>query len=129
MLYNQIPLMLPPNLGNARQLAIYAGEKPAVPISVAALEQQAREILLPPAFDYVAGGAGAERTMAANLEAFSRFPIVPRMLRDVSVRDLSVELFGARIPAPVLLAPVGVQAILHAEAELPAALAAARWAC
>jgi len=63
--------------------------------------------------------------MRANLESFSRYPIVPRMLRDVSARDLSVDLFGVRIPAPILLAPVGVQGIIHSEGELPAARAAA----
>jgi isopentenyl diphosphate isomerase/L-lactate dehydrogenase-like FMN-dependent dehydrogenase len=117
--------MLPPNIGNTRQLEIYTGAKPAIPVSVAALEQKAREILPAPAFDYVAGGAGGERTMQANLEAFSRYPIVPRMLRDVAARDLSVDLYGARIPVPILLAPVGVQSIIHAEGELPAARAAA----
>jgi lactate 2-monooxygenase len=117
--------MLPPNIGNTRQLEIYSGAKPAVPISIAALEQKARDILPPPAFDYVAGGAGGERTMQANLDAFSHYPIVPRMLRDVSQRDLSVDLFGVRIPAPILLAPVGVQSIIHPEAEFPAARAAA----
>src|SRR5690242_1250970 len=117
--------MLPPNIGNARQFAIYTGTASAVPLSTDALEQQARETLPPSAFDYVAGGAGVERTMRANLDAFSRYPIVPRMLRDVSARDLSVDLFGTRIPAPILLAPVGVQGILHAEGELPAARAAA----
>jgi isopentenyl diphosphate isomerase/L-lactate dehydrogenase-like FMN-dependent dehydrogenase len=117
--------MLPPNIGNARQFAIYTGMKPSVPIAVADLERKAREILPEPAFDYVAGGAGGERTMATNLEAFSRYPIVPRMLRDVAARDLSVDLFGTRIPAPILFAPVGVQSIIHAEGELAAARAAA----
>jgi isopentenyl diphosphate isomerase/L-lactate dehydrogenase-like FMN-dependent dehydrogenase len=117
--------MIPPNIGNFRQFAIYTGAEPSVPVSVAALEQKAREMLPPPAFDYVAGGAGGERTMRANLDAFDRYPIVPRMLRDVSTRDLSVSLFGTRMPAPILLAPVGVQSIIHPEGELPAARAAA----
>jgi lactate 2-monooxygenase len=61
----------------------------------------------------------------ANREAFYRWRIVPRMFRDVSQRDLSVELFGAQLPAPVILGPVGVQGILHAEGELASARAAA----
>ncbi len=98
----------------------------SIPISLALLEQKAKEILSPPAFDYVAGGAGGEDTVRANREAFYRWRIVPRMLRDVSQRDLSVELFGVQLPAPVILGPVGVQGILHAEGELPSARAAAR---
>jgi lactate 2-monooxygenase len=77
------------------------------------------------AYDYVAGGAGGENTMRANLEAFYRWRIVPRMLRNVSQRDMSVELLGAKLPAPVLLGPVGVQGIVHRDAELASGRAAA----
>jgi lactate 2-monooxygenase len=77
------------------------------------------------AFAYVAGGAGAEETMWANRRAFERIAIVPRMLRDVSVRDTSVELLGRRLPAPVLLAPIGVLELAHREADVAAARAAA----
>jgi isopentenyl diphosphate isomerase/L-lactate dehydrogenase-like FMN-dependent dehydrogenase len=73
----------------------------------------------------VAGGAGGEDTVRANREAFYRWRIVPRMFRDVSQRDLSVELFGAQLPAPVILGPVGVQGILHPGGELASARAAA----
>lgn len=102
-----------------------AGQKTRVPVPLALLEQKAREVLSPEAYDYVAGGAGGEDTMRANLEAFRRWRIVPRMLRDVSRRNLSVELLGLRLPAPVLLAPVGVQSIVHPDAETAAARAAA----
>jgi lactate 2-monooxygenase len=77
------------------------------------------------AFAYVAGAAGAEETMRANRRAFERIAIVPRMLRDVSARDTTVELFGRRLPAPVLLAPIGVLELAHPEADLAAARAAA----
>ena len=97
----------------------------SVPVSLSLLEQKAKDVLSAPAFDYVAGGAGGETTMRANGEAFYRWRIVPRMLRDVSKRDLRVELFGEQLPAPVILGPVGVQGILHAEAELASARAAA----
>lgn len=96
-----------------------------MPVSLSLLEQKAREVLSPAAFDYVAGGASGEDTVRANREAFYRWRIVPRMLRDVSQRDLSVELFGVQLPAPVILGPVGVQGILHAEGELGSARAAA----
>jgi len=117
--------MLPPNFGAARQMEIYLGARPSVPVGLAALEEKAREALEPAAWDYVMGSAGGERTAAANLAAFERWPIVPRMQRDVGQRDLSIELWGARLPAPLLLGPVGVQGILHPEGELAAARAAA----
>src|SRR3954469_3253408 len=88
-----------------RQMQIYSamltGEKSAIPLPVAELEAAAGKILKPEAFDYVAGGAGGERTMRANLEAFDHWRIVPRMLRDVSQRDLSVEILEQKLPAPV----------------------------
>src|SRR6266849_1286979 len=115
--------------GAERELQIYAlglsGGKPSVPMPLSLLEQKGKEILSPRAYDYVAGGAGGEATMRANLEAFYGWRIVPRMLRDVSKRDLSVELFGARLPAPILLGPVGVQEIIHADADVASARAAA----
>ena len=77
------------------------------------------------AYDYVAGGAGGERTMRANLEAFDRWRIVPRMLRDVGERDLSVKILGHDLSAPVILAPLGVQGILHRDAEVATGCAAA----
>ena len=74
---------------------------------------------------YVCGGAGSEDTMRANLEAFRRWRIVPRVLRDLADRELAVELLGNELPAPVLLAPIGVQTLLHPEGELATARAAA----
>jgi lactate 2-monooxygenase len=115
--------------GPERELQIYTqgltGGKPAVPVPLDLLEQKAKEILAPRAYDYVAGGAGGEETMRANREAFYRWRIVPRMLRDVAKRDLSVELLGARLPAPILLGPVGVQEIIHGDADVASARAAA----
>lgn len=111
------------------QYEIYArgisGETPVLAVSTSELQEQARAKLSPEAYGYVAGGAGAERTMQANLDAFERWKIVPRMLRDVSERDLSGSLLGTAMSAPVLLAPVGVQSIVHPEAELGAARGAA----
>ena len=103
-----------------------AGERPTLPIAWAELEEAARESLDERAIAYIFGGAGSEDTMRANLEAFRRWRIVPRVLRqDLSVRDLSVDLLGTRIPAPVLLAPIGVQTLVHEEGELASARAAA----
>jgi len=115
--------------GPERELEIYAlglgGGKPSVPVPLELLEQKAKEILLPRAYDYVAGGAGGGDTMRANREAFYRCRIVPRMLRDVAKRDLSVEVLGARLPAPIFLGSVGVQEIVHKDADVASARAAA----
>jgi lactate 2-monooxygenase len=63
--------------------------------------------------------------MRANEAAFRRWRIVPRVLRDVSARDLSTTVLGTPIAAPLALAPVGVQSILHPDGELASARAAA----
>ena len=80
------------------------GKTPEQPVSVEELEREAGSVLSQAAYDYVAGGAGSEDTMRANLEAFRRCRIVPRYLRDVSRRDLGVELLGA---APAVADPAG----------------------
>jgi lactate 2-monooxygenase len=103
--------------GSERELQIYAmgssGAKRSLAISLELLEQKAKEVLSAQAYDYVAGGAGAEDTMRANREAFYRWQIVPRVLRDVSKRDLSAEILGTRLPAPVLLGPVGRKSFMR----------------
>src|SRR5207253_602557 len=84
-----------------------------------------RDALDPGAFGYIAGGAGGESTMRANLEAFERRRIRPRMLTGNVRRDVSVEVLGTRSEAPFLLAPVGVLSIAHPDGEVAAARAAA----
>jgi lactate 2-monooxygenase len=101
------------------------GETPSIPIAVAELESRAAEAMEPRAANYVFAGAGSQATMDANREAFERRRIVPRMLRDVAARDLSTTLLGTAMPAPLLLAPIGVQKIVHPEGELATARAAA----
>ena len=86
---------------------------------------RAREALEPGPFGYIAGGAGSEATMRANLEAFERRRLRPRMLGGHVERDLSVEVLGLRSPVPFLLAPIGVLSIAHADAERAVARAAA----
>ncbi|MCF3943366.1 alpha-hydroxy-acid oxidizing protein [Oceanobacillus sp. APA_J-2(6-2)] len=63
--------------------------------------------------------------MRENLKAFTGVEVVPRMLRDVEQRDLSINLFGQIYPSPILHAPIGVQSIIHKEGEVGSALAAA----
>ncbi|NGO80160.1 alpha-hydroxy-acid oxidizing protein [Streptomyces sp. YC504] len=101
------------------------GATPRLPTDLTRLEELAEHRLPPRAVGYVAGSAGSGTTAAANREALDRRRIVPRMLRDVSERDLSVEVLGRTLPAPLALAPVGVLSIMHPEGEKAAARAAA----
>jgi lactate 2-monooxygenase len=114
--------------GLRRQTSVYlggiSGRRPRVPIDAGRLEQEGRRRLRSDSYAYIAAGAGNERTLAANRAAFDRWRIVPRMLRDVSVRDTSVELFGRRLESPFLLAPIGVLELAHRDADLAVARAA-----
>jgi lactate 2-monooxygenase len=101
------------------------GETPTIPVAVAELERLAAGAMDERAANYVFAGAGSEDTMDANREAFRRRRIVPRMLRDVASRNLSTVLLGTAMPAPLLLAPIGVQKIVHPDGELATARAAA----
>jgi L-lactate dehydrogenase (cytochrome) len=101
------------------------GETPTIPVAVEELERAARKAMDERAANYVFAGAGSERTMRANRAAFERREIVPRMLRDVSDRDLSATVLGTAMPAPLLLAPIGVQKVVHEDGELATARAAA----
>jgi lactate 2-monooxygenase len=101
------------------------GEMPAIPVAVEELERSAREAMDERAANYVFAGAGAEDTMHANRAAFERHRIVPRMLRDVAERDLATTVLGTPMPAPLMLAPIGVQRVLHEDGELATARAAA----
>ena len=116
------------SIGRAVQGAIYAagafGHKPVVPVEPEKLYEAARERLSPEAFGYIAGSAGQHRTDKANQEAFSRYPIVPRMLRNVSQRPLGVTLFGEKYASPLLFAPIGVLEMAHPQAEIAVAEAA-----
>ena len=116
-------------IGRQRQADIYlgalSGARRSVPVDPARLEEAASKRMSPEAFAYIAGGAGLEETMRVNRDAFDRLRIVPRVLRDVSTRDTSVELFGRRLPGPFLLAPIGVLEMAHREADLAVARAAA----
>jgi L-lactate dehydrogenase (cytochrome) len=124
--------------GRARQGVIYAGgvvggpvrriklgRRPEVPTSWTGLEAEAARVMRPAAFAYVAGSAGLEDTAAANRAAFARHRIVPRPLRDVSERDLGVELFGRRLPAPLVLSPIGALELAHPGADVAVGRAAA----
>ncbi|MFJ4466599.1 lactate 2-monooxygenase [Streptomyces sp. NPDC089424] len=101
------------------------GAVPRLPTDLTRLEELAERRLGPGPVGYVAGSAGDGSTARANRAALRRRRIVPRMLRDVHERNLSVEVLGRVLPAPVALAPVGVLSIMHPDAECAAARAAA----
>ena len=111
--------------GSLVQNAIYLAGKAEWPVGPEDWEAAAESALDAGAFGYIAGGAGGESTMRANLEAFERRRLRPRMLTGNVVRELGVEVLGTRSPAPFLLAPVGVLSIAHADAEVGAARGAA----
>src|SRR3546814_13039550 len=80
-------------------------------MAFAELERRAEAAMSPEIWSYVAGGAGNEHTQDANVTAFERWGLMPRMLRGAAQRDVSVELFGTRFPTPLMLAPVGVSGL------------------
>ncbi|MGP4019354.1 alpha-hydroxy-acid oxidizing protein [Saccharopolyspora sp. 5N708] len=101
---------------------------PTMPMSFAELESRAAQAMPPTVLSYVAGGAGDEATQRANTDAFARWGLVPRMFVGATERDLSVELFGMRWPAPLFMAPVGVIGICEqgGHGDLATARASAR---
>lgn len=114
----------------AYQFSIYlagltSGSVPRLPTDLSRLEELVAERLAPEPVGYVAGSAGDGKTVRSNRSALDGYEIVPRMLRDVHDRDLSVELFGRTLSAPMALAPIGVLSIMHPCAEVAAARAAA----
>lgn len=115
--------------GPERQRSVYVqgvgGRTPRIPVDFDRLELAAEEAMSPEAFAYIRTGAGHEETMVSNRDGYRRWRIVQRVLRDVSERDLEIELLGRRLPSPLLLAPVGVLEMAHSDADLAVARAAA----
>ncbi len=112
------------------QMIIYgnslSGKTYDVPLSWKEWQEKAEAQLAAGPWWYVEGGAGEQETMSANRDAFLKYQIRPRMLRNVADRDIRVTLFGVSYPAPFLFAPIGVQSIIHHDAERAPARAAAK---
>ncbi len=123
-------ISVPPSrgFGVEHQMKIYwdglAHGAPSLPVSLDALRERARALLPPDAFAYI-GGAGAEKTMRANLADFDRWQIMPRMLTNIAQRSLATTIHGQPSAAPLIVAPIGLHELYHPEGELPAARAAA----
>jgi lactate 2-monooxygenase len=103
----------------------FAGRRPVVPPDWSLLEEKARQRMSPEAAAYIIGGAGRQDTIRQNRQDFGRWQIVPRMLRNVEATDTGVDLLGMTLPAPLLLAPIGVLEMVHPDADVAVARAAA----
>jgi len=112
-----------------RQRKIYldglAGKKPSTPVSYAGLEAKARLMLAPEAFAYLAGGAGSETTIDANRRALDQVKIHPRMLGGVQEVRMQQLWRAHTLPAPFMLAPIGVLELAHRDGDLAEARACA----
>jgi isopentenyl diphosphate isomerase/L-lactate dehydrogenase-like FMN-dependent dehydrogenase len=95
------------------------------PCNVFDFEQLAEQRLEPGAFGYFAGGAGDERTLRENVEAYGRWQLRPRVLTGVERADTSTTVLGTEVSMPLLVAPVAFQRMAHPEGESATARAAA----
>jgi lactate 2-monooxygenase len=103
------------------------GEIPALPFDWREMRDAALQIMSEQAIGYVEGSSGTEQTAQANRDAFDHWRLIPRMLRGVpAARDHSTSILGTDMPAPVMLAPIGVLSIVHPDAEPAVARAAGR---
>lgn len=107
------------------QREIYAAlRKPKYSTKPSEWERAAREAIPLANFMYVFGAASSEDTHAANRSAFSRYRLRPSMLVQATRRDMSTTLFGKTYKSPLLVAPIGVQEIVHPDGEEATARAA-----
>jgi 4-hydroxymandelate oxidase len=97
---------------------------PEKALNVFEFEKAAQRKLPPAHFGYIATGVDDDATLRANREAFTRYAIRPRRLRDIHAVDTSVELFGVKWDSPIVIAPAGSQKAFHPDAELATARAA-----
>jgi (S)-mandelate dehydrogenase len=78
------------------------------------------------AFEYVEGGAEDEVTLRGNREALERLRLIPQTLIDTSARHQRVAVLGRPANAPLVIAPTGLNGMLHPQGDLALARAAAR---
>lgn len=95
------------------------------PISLSDYEALARSRMEATAWDYYAGAAGDERTLADNAAAYGRIKLMPRVLVDVSTIDTTITALGQTLSMPTMLAPTAFNKLAHPEGETAAARAAA----
>jgi lactate oxidase len=85
------------------------------------LEQQAKQLLDQPTYDFVAGGAGGELTLRANREDFQKITIMPRILTGIKQVDTSTDLLGQRLSMPIYVTPMANHGVVHSLAEVGSA--------
>ncbi|MDJ0690946.1 MAG: alpha-hydroxy acid oxidase [Xenococcaceae cyanobacterium MO_188.B32] len=95
------------------------------PINLFEYEELAKQHLEPMALDYYRSGAGDEITLRENRLAINRYRLRPKMLVDVSRRDLTTTILGQSLAIPIAIAPMAFQCLAHPEGELATAEAAA----
>jgi isopentenyl diphosphate isomerase/L-lactate dehydrogenase-like FMN-dependent dehydrogenase len=95
-------------------------------LTLAEMEARAHEVLPQEAWDYATGGSGSETTLRRNRSALDRLAIQQHILVDVRHIELGIELFGVKLPSPVLIAPMGALYRFHPEGDLEMARGAAR---
>jgi 4-hydroxymandelate oxidase len=94
-------------------------------INLLDFECRAREVLLQPAYEYFAAGAGAQITVRENRDAYDSLRLRPHVLVPVGERDLSTMVLGQRLATPILVAPMAFQKLAHPDGELATARACA----
>jgi lactate 2-monooxygenase len=110
----------------SKYLRGFAGNVSQIPVNADQLRLAAKSVMTPRAYAYVEGAAGMEETKLDNERTFASVKIVPRMLRNVDIRNTSTEIFGAKIPSPLILSPVGVLELAHRSGDLAVARAATK---
>jgi lactate 2-monooxygenase len=120
----------PPRLYFGYQSEIYLngmtrGVTPKITTNLSELAAQASRVLDPQDREYLVASAGGRAAVRANARAFDGWRIIPRMFRAHAERDLRTTVLGTRMPAPVILGPVGSQRRVHPDGELASARAAA----
>lgn len=103
-----------PHYGDYQNEIYFAGLQghlPTLPVDFATLEARAAAVMPPSVLTYLQGGCGDELTQQRNASAFAEWGMIPRMMVDCSVRDLSIELLGMTLPNPLFMAPIGISGI------------------
>ena len=116
--------------GLARQKEIYlnklSGAQSSIPFSYEELKRLGESKMDEEAKGYISGNAGDGSTSFENQDAFKKWKLVPRVLKNVVDRNMNIELFGQAFKAPVFLSPVGGLELAHPEADVAVAKAAAK---
>ena len=94
------------------QLSVYAdavkGVNSRFPFDARSIERKAAEALAHRVYRYVSAAAGDGRTQQANIDAYSHYGIIPRMMVSPPRRDLSIDLFGKHLNSPIFMCPIGL---------------------